>query len=344
VSSNLTPAGGYTDELVGLIRRTVMPRDATNDELALFVEQCRRTGLDPLARQIHATKRGGRLVIQVGIDGFRLIAERTKETDGQDGPFWCGEDGKWVDVWLSKDKPAAAKVTVYRRGQSRGYTGVARWVEFYQPAGGMWDKLPSVMLAKVAESIALRKAFPQELSGLYTSEEMDQAGDDGHAHHATPADPPKQLPAADPDRRPGDARELLAAVRDAGSMDALHKAWAAAYHRKGEFGYSAWGVVERAKDDRKAALSAEPAPDVAADPPAEDRDGLLYELYSACEILKTPAHQMLARHRKQVGAFPDGKPLPKVEELDLPALKHLLALAQQQADAAVEAAEREVVK
>jgi hypothetical protein len=163
------------------------------------------------------------------------------------------------------------------------------------------------------------------------------------------AEPPKQLaPAADPDRRPDDARELLAAVRDAGSMDALHKAWTAAYHRKGEFGYSAWGVVERAKDDRKAALSADPAPAAEpappADPPGEDRDGLLYELYSACEVIKTPAHQMLARHRKQVGAFPENKPLPKVEELDLPALKHLLALVQQQADAAVESQEREAAK
>jgi phage recombination protein Bet len=334
VSSNLTPAGGYTDELVGLIRRTVMPRDATNDELALFVEQCRRTGLDPLARQIHATKRGGRLVIQVGIDGFRLIAERTKETDGQDGPFWCGEDGKWVDVWLSKDKPAAAKVTVYRRGQSRGYTGVARWVEFYQPAGGMWDKLPSVMLAKVAESIALRKAFPQELSGLYTSEEMDQAGDDGHAHHAPPADPPKQLAAAKPD--PAEVgRKILAAATNA---EELRAAWTTLTpHQK--------DLLAGLKDELKAKFAApDAAPAPPADPPADDRDSLLYELYSACEVLKTPAHQMLARHRKQVGAFPDGKPLPKVEELDLPALKHLLQLVQQQADAAVEAQEREAAK
>ncbi len=165
---------GMTQDQIDLLKRTLC-KDLTNDEFSLFCGQCRRTGLDPFARQIHAVKRSGRLVIQTGIDGFRLIAERTNETDGQDGPFWCGADGVWKDVWLEADAPpSAAKVIVYRRGQSRGYTGVARWVEYNQGTG-CWPKLQSTMLAKVAESIALRKAFPQELSGLYTTDEMAQA-------------------------------------------------------------------------------------------------------------------------------------------------------------------------
>jgi len=165
----------FTPEQVDLIKRTIC-NGLSNDEFNLFLGQCRRTGLDPFSKQIHAVKRGGKLSIQVGIDGFRLVAERTGQTDGQDGPYWCGTDGVWKDVWLEKAAPAAAKVTVYRKGQSRGYTGVARWAEFYQPAGGMWDRLPATMLAKVAETIALRKGFPQELSGVYSPEEMDQAG------------------------------------------------------------------------------------------------------------------------------------------------------------------------
>jgi phage recombination protein Bet len=167
-----------TDEQTELIKRTVAV-GATNAELDLFLYQCKRTGLDPLAKQIYSIKRGGKMVTQIGIDGARLIAQRTGRYAGQDGPYWCGDDGQWVDVWLSKDAPRAAKVNVYLMGIDRGTPGVAHWDEYAQVYQGkptdMWKRMPAAMLAKCAEMLALRKAFPQELSGLYTSEEMAQA-------------------------------------------------------------------------------------------------------------------------------------------------------------------------
>jgi phage recombination protein Bet len=186
-----------TDDQIDLIRRTLC-KDASPEELELFVAQCNRTGLDPLSRQIHAVKRGGRLAIMVGIDGFRPIASRTGEADGQDGPQWCGTDGRWRDVWLDKGPPAACRVVVYRKGQARGYTGVALLSEYRQP-GPVWDRMPSVMLAKVAESIALRKAFPQELSGLYAPEEMPADAAPAEARPAAPTQ--AALPAAGVRRR-----------------------------------------------------------------------------------------------------------------------------------------------
>jgi phage recombination protein Bet len=162
----------YDAAQVALIRRTLT--DGLNDqEFALYLEVAKRTGLDPFRKQIYALKRGGRLTIMTGIDGFRVLALRSGAYEGQTPPQWCGEDGVWRDVWLEAKPPAAARQGVYRRGFREPVWGVARFASYR--ADNLWNKMPEVMIAKCAEALAIRKAFPEDTSGLYSEDEMDQA-------------------------------------------------------------------------------------------------------------------------------------------------------------------------
>ena len=161
----------WTQEQTALISSTIAP-GCTSDELKLFSYACQRSGLDPFSKQIYAIKRGGKMSIQVGIDGLRSIAERTGQLDGSE-TYWCGEEGDWKDVWLGKAPPAAAKTIVYRKGSSHPFVGVARFQD-YNAGQGLWSKMPAAMLAKCSEALALRKAFPADMSSLYTADEMEQ--------------------------------------------------------------------------------------------------------------------------------------------------------------------------
>lgn len=179
----------FSREQIETIKNVICP-GLTDPEVGLFSEVCKQTKLSPFAKQIYVTKRPtwdaglqrsiDKMTIQTGIDGYRLIAERTGKYNGQSAFEWCGADGIWKDVWLGTKPPAAARATIHRSDWAQPVVRVARWEAYVQTKKGgepnsMWAKMGPEQLAKCAEALALRTAFPQELSGLYTDEEMGQA-------------------------------------------------------------------------------------------------------------------------------------------------------------------------
>jgi phage recombination protein Bet len=201
----------YTKEQIELIKQQIAPR-ATDSELQLFLYQCQRTGLDALSRQIYAIHRSvkdgnnyaQKMTIQTSIDGFRVVAERSGSYAGQGEPEFVEQDGKII----------CCKVRVYRFAKDgtryEAAVGVAYWDEYVQNTP-LWTKMRHTMIAKCAEALALRKAFPQDLSGLYTSEEMSQADaevQEAEVVSTTPAQPAPQ-PAASEASQMDEATEIM---------------------------------------------------------------------------------------------------------------------------------------
>ncbi len=235
--------GSLNRDQVELLKATIC-KGASDNELALFLEVCKAKRLDPFSGQIHAVKRKERdaksdswiekMTYQVGIDGFRVMAERTGDRDGQDPPEWCGPDEVWKSLWLSSTPPVAARVRVWRQGRSRPYTGLAYWSFYVQTFKGkdgverpnrMWERGGPHMLAKCAEALAYRMGFPEELAGLSAPEELEHVDNDRPTGAFQPAPAQPALPAgeAPPAAAPVDdgARALLERMLTAGSLGAL---------------------------------------------------------------------------------------------------------------------------
>jgi phage recombination protein Bet len=183
---------GWTDKQLAVLKQ-IGVQNASQGDLDIFFNYCQRTGLDPFARQIYMINRGGKWGIQASIDGLRIVAQRSGNYGGQTPTQWCGQDGVWTDVWLATTPPVAARVGVYYKDVQNPTWAVAKWDSYAVPQNPIWKKMPDLMLAKCAEALALRKAFPNDLSGIYTSEEMAQADVDKKPAEAKPVQQIQQV-------------------------------------------------------------------------------------------------------------------------------------------------------
>lgn len=151
----------YDDKTVIDTLKQTVAQGATDAEFAMFTQFCKSTGLNPFKKEIWFIKAGGRVQMMTGIQGYWAIANSHPQMDGH-------EEDIEVDA---QGVPVKAVCKIYRKDRRFPSVGIALMKE-YKKGSPIWSSMPSVMLMKCAESVALRKAFPQELNGLYTEEEM----------------------------------------------------------------------------------------------------------------------------------------------------------------------------
>lgn len=154
-----------------------------------------------------------KMSIIVAIDGFRAIADRTGayRPDEDEPTIEIDEAQKNLDTNPIGIVKATVRVWKHSHGAWHKVTASAYWDEYapirdsaeeYEwrdtgevwedsgkpkkkkvPVGevrrrldtsGQWGKMPRLMLAKVAEALALRKAWPDDFSNVYAAEEFDR--------------------------------------------------------------------------------------------------------------------------------------------------------------------------
>lgn len=225
----------FTEHQVAILRQIGL-EDATQGDLDLFFHVCRTTGLDPFRKQIYMIGRNTKLTewvederaqngrrkverwvtkytIQTGIDGYRRNVREAAKAYGDslafDGPFFCGEDGEWREVWPAKTPPLAAKFVVIRNGER--FTGIAHFDEFvqtnavYEGSGqsrrkvgdepnSMWTKMPRGQIAKCAEALAYRRAYPDDFAGLILEDSAQSTviDQDGNVERQGDEAPPRR--------------------------------------------------------------------------------------------------------------------------------------------------------
>jgi len=129
---------------------------------------------DFLQKDVYAIKYGDTYSLITSIDKARKIAMRSGLA-GKNAPIYTFDEQKRTE---------SCTVTVKRNsdGNIGEYSATVFFDEFYKPGKkwndkytpSMWDKMPKVMLAKVAEMHALRSAFPEEMAKQYIEEEMQK--------------------------------------------------------------------------------------------------------------------------------------------------------------------------
>lgn len=167
----------FSTEQIDVIRNQIA-RGASDAQMKYFLNVCKSRGLNPILNDIYCVvpkDPNAKMIIMLGIDGLRKIALNSNLCEGYTKQQWCGDDGIFVDVWTKKEKPIAGQIAIYRKGFREPTWGIAYMDAYFAGDKEQWRKNYLHMIIKVATSMAIKAAFPENTSGFYISEEMDQA-------------------------------------------------------------------------------------------------------------------------------------------------------------------------
>lgn len=173
---------------IDIIKKLFITRkdvNITDEEIFLFLQICKTKKLNPILKQIYLIPYKGRYTACISIDGYRSIGVATGEYEGQTTPLFCGPDGVWKEIWSESRPPFAAKVGIYRKGFREPLYKIAEW-GMYGKAEGLWKSGGRAhMLAKCAECLCWRAAFPEELAGTFSREELDASDEPSGTHNTS---------------------------------------------------------------------------------------------------------------------------------------------------------------
>ena len=168
----------FSDQEKKVIRDTV-GKSLSDPQFNVFMYTCQALGLNPLLNEIacvtyrsHTTGETS-MSIQVMRDGFLTVAHRSSKFAGLESGVYEKGDKK-IDGLIASERTGWAKA--YHKDFQVPVYQEADFSEYNAPTKGgkptLWASKPKTMIKKVAEAMALRKAF--NINGVYAPEEMDR--------------------------------------------------------------------------------------------------------------------------------------------------------------------------
>ena len=169
-----------TEAVIPLTKETIrkyVSDKATDQEIMLFLNQCKMFNLNPFKREIYLIKYSEKTPAQfvVSYDVYLKRMEATKNLNGwewgtEGDPKVPSDECKaWIRIWRKDwDKPLYHEVFFeeYAQYKTDYHSGKKVLTKF-------WFEKPKTMIKKVVLSQAARLCFPSDLGSLpYTAEEM----------------------------------------------------------------------------------------------------------------------------------------------------------------------------